>query len=132
MKITPYLHFSGQAAEAIALYEKALGVKALVHRYKDTPESEGYAPPEGTEEYIMHACLDEKLFLCDVLSSDACEFSGAMSVCVTLGSAEKVKEAFDVLKQGGEIGMEPQQTFWAKCFSSLEDKFGVSWMLQCE
>jgi PhnB protein len=35
--------------------------------------------------------------------------------------------AFNALKDGGEVCMELQETFWSKCFGSLTDKFGVNW-----
>jgi PhnB protein len=49
-----------------------------------------------------------------------------------MDNVEQLKSAFNVLKEGGEVGMELQDTFWSKCFGSLEDKFGISWMLAVE
>jgi len=36
-------------------------------------------------------------------------------------------EIFNALKEGGEVFMELQETFWSKCFGSLKDKFGINW-----
>ncbi len=46
-----------------------------------------------------------------------------------LDSMEKVKSAFEILKEGGKVTMELQETFWSKYFGSVEDKFGVNWLL---
>jgi len=130
MKVTPYLHFNGNCADAIALYERAFGIKARIFRYRDTPTSEGYTPPEGTEDWVMHANIGDIIYLCD--TPQKMTNGDAISVCVTLDSVAKVKDAYAALLEGGESGMEPQQTFFAKCFSSLKDSFGVTWMVQCE
>jgi PhnB protein len=133
MKITPYLSFNGNAAEAIALYEKAFGVKAQVMKYSDAPPSEGYNPPAGTENHVMHACLtnreDYTVYICDVPPSDPVAFGSGNSIHIAFDSEDKVKSAFAVLKEGGEVTMELQQTFWNKLFGSLVDKFGVCWMI---
>lgn len=133
MKITPYLNFNGNCADAIKLYEKAFGVNAHVLRYKDAPPSEGYQAPEGTENFVMHACLtnrkDYTVFLADVPPNMPTNFGNGMSISIELDNADKVKFAFDTLKEGGKVTMELQETFWSKYFGSLEDKFGVNWLL---
>lgn len=133
MKITPYLNFNGNCAEAIKLYEKAFGFKAQVMRYKDAPASEGYQLTEGTENFVMHACLtnreDYTIFLADMPPNMPSSFGDGMSVLMELDSIDSIKSAFDVLKEGGKVTMELQETFWSKYFGSLEDKFGVNWML---
>lgn len=133
MKITPYLNFNGNCTEAIKLYEKAFGVKAMVMKYSDAPPAEGYDPAPGTENLIMHACLtnrdDYTVFLSDVPPDMPMTFGTGMSISMELDSADQVKSAFDTLKEGGKVTMELQKTFWSELFGSLEDKFGVSWMI---
>jgi PhnB protein len=133
MKITPYLNFNGNCAEAIAFYEKAFGVTAKVMRYSDAPPSEAYTLPPGTEQYIMHACLtnrdDYTVFLSDVTPDMPASFGNGMSISIELDTADIVKSTFDKLKAGGTVTMELQKTFWSEYFGSLVDKFGVSWLL---
>ena len=133
MKIKPYLHFNGNCAEAIEFYEKAFGVKAQVLRYSDAPPSEGYQPPPGTENFVMHACLtnrkDYTIYLCDVPQDEPSTFGSGMSIMVELDNTDSVTAAFNKIKEGGEVTMELQKTFWNELFGSLVDKFGVSWMI---
>ena len=133
MKITPYLYFNGNCAEAVAFYEKALGVKAKVMKYSDAPPAEGYKPPPGTENFVMHACLtyryDYTVLLCYAMPDMPVTFGSAMSVAVELDKADSVKSAFNKLKEGGTVTMEVQKTFWSELFGALVDKFGVSWMI---
>lgn len=133
MKITPYLNFNGNCAEAIKVYEAAFGVKAQVMRYADAPPSEGYQLMAGTENLVMHACLtnrkDYTVFMADVPPDMTSNFCNGMSIYIELDSIDSVKLAFNALKESGVVTMELQQTFWSKCFGSLQDKFGVNWMI---
>lgn len=133
MKITPYLNFNGNCAEAIALYEKAFGVTANVMKYSDAPPAEGYQAIPGTENYVMHACLtnqkDYTVFMADMPPSMPTTFGNGVAISMELDSEDLVKSAFEILKEGGKVTMELQKTFWSPLFGSLEDKFGVSWLL---
>ena len=133
MKITPYLNFNGVCAEAIELYEKAFGVKAQVMRYSDAPPSEGYQLASGTENFVMHACLtnreDYTVFLADMPPDMLTTFGNGMSISMELDNADAVEFAFNTLKEGGKVTMELRKTFWSSLFGSLEDKFGVNWMI---
>ena len=39
---------------------------------------------------------------------------------------------FDALSEGGNITMPLQDTFWDATFGMLTDKFGNSWMFNCQ
>ena len=133
MRIIPYLTFNGNCAEAIGFYEEAFGVKAQVLKYSDAPPSEGYQLSPGTENFVMHACLtnrkDYTVFMADVPPNMSTSFGNGMSISVELDSIDSVTSAFNSLKVGGTVTMELQQTFWSKYFGSLQDKFGVNWMI---
>lgn len=133
MKITPYLNFNGNCAQAIALYDKAFGVTAKVMRYSDAPPTEGYQAIPGTEDFVLHACLtdrsDYSVFLSDVPPSMPTTFGNGMSISMELDSVEKVDFAFHTLKEGGTVTMPLGETFWSKHFGGVEDKFGVNWLL---
>ena len=36
---------------------------------------------------------------------------------------------FDALAEGGQVTMPMQETFWAKAFGMLVDRFGTPWMV---
>lgn len=131
MRISPYLCFNGNCAEAVAFYEKAFGIKAAhIMRYKDAPPEEGYKPAEGTENLVMHAQFEYEqgvIMLCDVPPDSPVKLGDNFAVTAELWSEDKARAAFEALKEGGKVSMEMQETFWSKCFGSLTDKFGVSW-----
>jgi PhnB protein len=130
MRICPYISFNGNCAEAVAFYEKALNVKAEIMRYKDAPSSEGYESPAGTEEFVMHAQFEvdgAMIMLCDVPPNYPVQIGANIAVMAEFDSEEKAKAAFNALKEGGEVHMDIQKTFWSDCFGSLTDKFGIGW-----
>ena len=132
MKIDPYLHFNGNCADAIALYEKAFNTKVThIMKYGDAPAEEGYELPSGTENFIGHATLpvgETEIMLCDAPDEEH-RFGTGVSLHVSLDNVESLKAAFDMLIDGGKVIMDIQSTFWSENFAILTDKFGVHWML---
>jgi len=130
MRICPYMSFNGNCAEAIAFYEKAFNVKADISRYKDAPPENGYQPPVGTENFIMHGQFEvdgAMIMLSDMPADSPVKVGENIAIMVEFDGVEKATAAFNALKVGGEVSMELQETFWSKCFGSLTDKFGIGW-----
>ena len=130
MKISPYISFSGNCEEALSFYEKAFNVKAEIMRYKDAPEDNGYQVQESTKNLIMHAQFEiggEIIMLCDTPPEYPINNGNNIGIMAEFDNVETAKSAFDALKEGGEVSMEMQETFWSKCFGSLTDKFGIIW-----
>ena len=130
MRICPYVSFSGNCEEAVALYEKAFNVKAEIVRYKDAPPDNDYLPSEETKNLIMHAQFEvggEMIMLCDTPPEYPVKAGDNIGIMAEFDDAETAKAAFAILKEGGQVNMELQETFWSKCFGSLTDKFGIGW-----
>jgi PhnB protein len=43
----------------------------------------------------------------------------------------EAERIFSALAEGGSIEMPLQETFWARRFGMLTDRFGVPWMVNC-
>ena len=130
MKISPYVSFSGNCAEAVEFYEKAFNVKAEIMRYKEVPADNEYKTTESTENLIMHAQIEicgEIIMFCDMPPEYPAKTGDNIGIMAEFDNKETAKKAFDALKAGGEVSMELQETFWSKCFGSLTDKFGINW-----
>jgi PhnB protein len=135
MKVSPYLIFNGNCVEAIKLYEKAFSAKANYCQYKDAPPNENYPVQAGTEELIMHAVLpigNGTIYLCDTTPDRPTVFGNGSFACVELDNEKDVKAAVEILKEGGKVFCEAQETFWNKCYAEFEDKFGLKWTLMIE
>jgi PhnB protein len=48
---------------------------------------------------------------------------------LTVDSIEEAERIYSLLKEGGEIFMPMEQTFFAFRFAMLRDRFGTSWMI---
>ena len=132
-QLNPYLNFGGNAAQAIAFYEKALGAKAeTVQKFGDVPSMPAAAE---NKDRVMHALL--KVGAGTIMISDGppgMPIPSDSNVHVTLDfdDAKEMEQRFDALGAGGTITMPMQDTFWGARFGMLKDKFNVSWMFNSD
>jgi PhnB protein len=130
MNIHPYLSFRGQCAEAFAFYEKVLGGKLEVMRYRDAPPNAGMPPPPNPDA-VMHASLTGEGFT--LFGADAPpQYQQAMQgFCVSLAVADAKEGAarFAALAEGGTVQMPFGPTFWTSGFGMCVDRFGTPWMV---
>jgi len=47
-------------------------------------------------------------------------------------SVAEGERLFAALSEGGQVVMPMEKTFWAERFGMFTDRFGVSWMVNCE
>jgi len=133
MQLNPYLIFDGQCKAAFRFYEQVLGGKiAAMMTYADTPAADK-TPPE-THDKIIHARLivgDTVLMGSDDTAGRSEKMSG-FSVTLNIDQSAKAERVFEALAAGGTVTMPIQETFWARRFGMLVDRFGTPWMINCE
>jgi len=133
MQIQPYLMFEGRCEEAIEFYKKALGAKPeMMMRYKESPEPPppGCIPP-GSENKIMHASFkveDAVVMASDGMCSGKPNFSG-VTLSINVKKSADADRYFNGLAEGGKVNMPLAKTFWSPRFGMVQDRFGVSWMV---
>ena len=133
MKITPYLNFKGDCAEALAFYEEVFHGKIIFQQtFGESPMKEDVGPAlQGT---IMHATLqigDDTIHACDApphIFKPPQGFSISYATTDTV-AAERI---FAALAEGGNVLMPLTQTFWAERFGMVTDRFGIPWMINCD
>jgi len=132
MQFNPYITFNGNCREAFEFYAKTFGGKIqAMMSFRDSPVAE-HAPP-GAEDQIMHACLivgDQVL-----MASDNCgqpyDKPQGLHVAVEVDTPEEAERIFQALSENGNIVMPLGETFWAKRFGMLSDRFGTPWFINC-
>jgi PhnB protein len=133
MQLNPYLLFTGQCEEAFKFYEKLLGGKIeAMMAHEGTPAEKG-VPPEWRKK-ILHARLavgDQVLMASDAPPGRQQQPQG-FSVSITLKDPAEAERIYHGLAEGATVTMPIQQTFWAKRFGMLTDRFGIPWMINCE
>ena len=132
MRMTPYLNFDGQCAEAFRFYERVLGGTLEVQTHGDSPIAE-HVPPEWHDR-ILHARLvvgDAVLMGSDTPPNEEAKPQG-MAVSLQVRDAAEADRIFAALVEGGSVTMPLEKTFWAERFGMLVDRFGIPWMVGTE
>lgn len=131
MKMNPYLNYGGNCERALRFYEKHLGGKILMmSTFSDMP-STGMQVPKGMENKVLHARIEIGGMTLMASDTPPERFQPMRSAYLSLSceSAEQAEQTYALLKEGGEIFMPMEETFFAERFAMLRDKFGTSWMV---
>ncbi|MCB9741786.1 MAG: VOC family protein [Alphaproteobacteria bacterium] len=132
-RINAYLNFNGQGADALALYQRALGGELVEHMvWADMPGQE--VAPEMAQR-IMHATLQVDGFqinVSDVPPHWPLTEGNRFSVMVQFTQVDELEAAFATLAEGGKVDMPLENTFWGARFGKVTDRFGVSWLFNCQ
>ncbi len=130
MQISPYLGFNGRCREAFEFYHRILGgeIVAMVAA-RDTPVAV-QTPPDQLDN-IMHARLelDGNVLMGGDAPPPWYSQPAGFSISLTLEDAAEGERIFGALAEGGTVKMAYAETFYAKGFGMLVDRFGTPWMV---
>jgi len=130
MQIQPYLFFEGRAEEALEFYKKSLGAKVeAVIRYKENPDPK-HNPPNSADK-VMHCNFrigDTQVMASDGNCSGKPNFQG-FSLTFNAKDEADAKRRFNALAEGGQVNLPLSETFFAKSFGMVADRFGLNWMV---
>ena len=128
MRMTTYVNFAGNCAEAFRYYEQHIGGRVVMTMtHAQSPES-SRLPPEW-KDAVLHAQIE---IGGTVLSgADIPQAQPMRSAYLTLhaDSDAEAERMFAALADGGEVFMPLRETFFASRFGQLRDRFGINWML---
>jgi PhnB protein len=130
MFVQTYIYGEGRSEEMLDFYKKAVGaqVTALM-RFKDAPDQSNISP--GSKDKVMHASFkvaDTDIMISDGMNKGNPKFDGFALTVQARDEADSEKY-FKALSEGGQVTMPLAETFFAKRFGMLSDKFGVNWMV---
>lgn len=129
MRIVPYLMFPGNCEEAFEFYKSILGGEIYYMRYS---EAQGMEVSEGYKNKVLHGALvfdGNSLYGSDGFEGAPVTKGDNCSVTIEPDSEDEIARIFNALKEGGEVKMDLQDTFWGAKFASLDDKYGIHWSL---
>ena len=134
MKINPYLIFNGNCKAAFTFYAQSLpGEIEAMLTFGETPAGEHV--PTDLHNLIIHTRLvvgDQAIMGSDTTPDRPTDEMSGFSVSLNVDSIVEAERVFGALSEDGTVKMPLEQTFWAARFGMLVDKFGVSWMVNCE
>ena len=134
MKINPYLIFNGNCKAAFTFYAQSLpGEIEAMLTFGETPARDHV--PADLHNLIIHTRLvigDQAIMGSDTTPDRPVDDVSGFSVSLNVDSIAEAERVFGALSEDGTVKMPLDQTFWAARFGMLVDKFGVSWMVNCE
>ena len=130
MNVQTYLFLDGRTEEALAFYKKAVGADVtMLMKFKESPDKSQIPP--GADDKVMHAVFrvgDTPIMISDGMNNGRPKFEG-FALSVNANDVAEAQKYFNALLDGGEVTMPLAETFFAKSFGMLKDKFGVHWMV---
>jgi PhnB protein len=128
--VHPYIAFKGNCRKAIEFYKGALDAEVIfTQTVGESPMSD-----MGPAENIMHCTMkvgDTTIMMCDDPRPDSPAAGGNISLAIGMDDAERARNIFAKLSQGGTVIMPIEKTYWAEAFGMVADPFGVKWMINC-
>lgn len=127
----PYVFFGGRCEEALQLYCDALSGRVR------TQMRLGEVNPDVADEHkrwIIHSELevDGRLLMMagdGMPSAPRPEGAGPVSLALGCDSTEQLEQVLGKLRDGGEVLIEPHDTFYGGRMGVVKDRYGISWML---
>ena len=136
MPINPYLNFAGNCREAIEYYAEVFGTaRPRIMTYGDMPAQPGSPMPEAMKTWIMHGEIEVSgtaIMFSDVPPNIPLNVGNNVILSVVSTDRQQILDWFGKLREGGQIGMELQETFWSKLYGDLSDKYGTHWLFNLD
>lgn len=136
MGINVNLMFNGNCRQAIEFYARIFGAApSHIMTFGETLHSLDYTLPEEVGDLVMHArmnILGTEVMFSDNFPGSSFTIGNNVTISVVTGDEGRIQKTFNALKEGGNVQMELQQTFWSKYYGCLRDKFGVEWKFNYE
>ena len=130
MKLYTYLNYGGNCRQAFEFYVEQLGgriTEITTHGETGDPDS----IPSDWKNAIVHARMElgETILMGADIPPDRFQPMRSEYLTLMLDSVEDAERIYAILKDGGQIFMPMEETFFARRFAMLRDRFGTSWML---
>ena len=129
VQLNPYIHFDGNARQAMEFYHSVFGGKLTLQTFKEFGASRG----PGDDDKIMHAQLDADHGL-TLMAADTPmgqEYKPGTNLSISLSGEDEapLKGYFDKLSAGGMVPQPLVKADWGDQFGICVDKFGLTWFV---
>ncbi|SKC39940.1 VOC family protein [Krasilnikoviella flava] len=135
VRLTPYLSFKNQAAEALEFYRSVLGGELDLSRFGDMPADSGMPIEDADKDLLMHGQLDTPSGL-TLMAADTGSMmpyvapTSGVTVALTGGHEDYdyVASAYAKLAEGGTDAMPFDKAPWGDFYGQVTDRYGITWM----
>jgi PhnB protein len=134
IKVTPFLLFDGNCAEAMTFYQKCLGGELTLTKLGDTPMKAQF--PQEKHNRIINAYLKSgaiEISATDWMASPALEpKQGNMTAIFVIGETyDELKEVFDKLAEGAEKqSFQQLHEMPFGTYGQFYDRYGFQWIFK--
>ena len=133
MKLHTYLNYGGNCRQAFEFYAEHLGGKiTMLTTHGEVPDP-SKVPPEWRNA-VLHARIElgDTVVLGADIPPERFQPMRSAYLSLLVDSTDDAERIYSLLSEGGQIFMPMQETFFARRFAMLRDRFGTSWMLLYE
>ena len=130
MRLYTYLNYGGNCRQAFEFYAEHLGGRIVFLTTHGEGPDASKAPPEWRNA-VLHARLElgETVVLGADIPPDRFQPMRSAYLTLMLDGIDESERIYALLSDGGQIFMPMEETFFARRFAMLRDRFGTSWML---
>jgi Uncharacterized protein conserved in bacteria len=133
MAVEAYINFRGNCREAVEFYAEVFDTEEPNFLlFGDMPTDGGYSGNDEVKNLVMHTELKingSTVMFSDVPPGMPFTLGNNISLIVRCKDMDQVNNIFDMLREGGQVIMELQETFWSKCYGFVTDRFGIGWQV---
>ena len=135
MKLKPCIivSFDGRCEEALRFYERCLEAQVvfLLH-WGDSPAAGEV--PEAWRAKVYHSSfvIGGVTFQGGDVVPEKYAAPRGFEINLGMDDPAQAERLFGELSEGGSVRMPLQETFWAQRFGAVTDRFGISWIINCE
>jgi predicted 3-demethylubiquinone-9 3-methyltransferase (glyoxalase superfamily) len=118
----PFLMFTGRCEEALTFYAAALPGARVVSLDRK---------PDGTVAMARLALAGLEIMANDSPPVHAFDFTPSTSTFLTVAAPDQVDSLAHALGEDGRLLMPPDDYGFSRRFGWVQDRFGVSWQINC-
>ena len=133
MQMNPYLSFRGDCEAAFTFYADCFGGElGEIFRYGGSPMASDV--PADWANKVMHTTLTVggQVMMGGDVAPERYEAPKGFSMSLHMKDPAVADRVFEQLAKDGNVVVPLAQTFWAARFGMVVDRFGISWMINCE
>lgn len=128
-KLNAYLNFRDNTRQAMEFYKGVFGGKLDINTFSDYNAS----PDPSEADKVMHSVLESETGITFMAADtpNSMEYKPGTNFSMSLSgeNENELRGYFEKLSEGGTVTMPLEKAAWGDTFGMVQDKFGVSWLV---
>jgi len=128
-KLNAYLNFRDNTRQAMEFYKGVFGGKLDINTFSDYNAS----PDPSEADKVMHSVLESETGITFMAADtpNSMEYKPGTNFSMSLSgeNENELRGYFEKLSEGGTVTMPLEKAAWGDTFGMVQDRFGVSWLV---